>query len=62
LRELFIGSGAVVIGVSLKSGILGAVIDRAVILSFMLVIGGGCTLWLWHKYPCDFKKGKDIST
>ncbi|MDD5326265.1 MAG: lysylphosphatidylglycerol synthase transmembrane domain-containing protein [Phycisphaerae bacterium] len=56
IRELVLASGAVVLGVPLEVGILAAMIDRAVILSYVFVVGGVCTLWLWHKSPADFKK------
>ncbi len=56
IRELVLASGAVVLGVPLEVGILAAMIDRAVILSYVFVVGGVCALWLWHKSPADFKK------
>lgn len=55
LRELVLGSGAIALGVPLEVGILAAVIDRAIALSWSFVIGGGCTIRLWQKYPEDFK-------
>jgi uncharacterized membrane protein YbhN (UPF0104 family) len=56
VRELVLGSGAVVLAVPLEVGLLAAIIDRAVMLSFLFVVGGICVAWLWHKYPGDFKK------
>ena len=56
IRELVLGFGAVVLGVPLEVGILAAMIDRAIILSYAFVAGGVCTLWLWRKSPADFKE------
>lgn len=56
IRELLLGSGAVVLGVPLEVGIFAAVIDRAIMLSWSFLIGGACTIWLWFKSPADFKK------
>lgn len=56
LREMVLGSGAVLLDVPLEVGLLVAIIDRAIVLSFLLVIGGTCVGWLWYKYPSDFKK------
>jgi len=56
VRELVLGSCAVVLGVPLKVGILAAVIDRAVLLSYTFVVGGICAAGLRHKSPADFKK------
>lgn len=56
IRELVLGSGAIVLGVSLEVGLLVAIVSRAIMLSYLFVVGGICTGWLWHKYPADFKK------
>jgi uncharacterized membrane protein YbhN (UPF0104 family) len=56
IRELVLGFGAVVVGVPLEVGVLAAMIDRAVIISYVFITGGICTMWLWHKYPADFKE------
>lgn len=56
VREAVLGFGAVVLGVPLEVGILAAMIDRAVTVSYAFVAGGGCAIWLWHKSPADFKK------
>ncbi|MBA7643169.1 hypothetical protein ES703_50888 [subsurface metagenome] len=56
IRELVLGSGAIVLGIPLEVGVLAAMIDRAIALSWCFVIGGACTAWLWHKSPGDFKK------
>ena len=58
IREAVLGAGAVVLGVPLEVGVLAAMIDRAVAISYSFVIGGGCSLWLWRKSPMDFKKVK----
>ena len=55
IRELLLGAGAVVLGVPLEVGILAAMIDRAIVMSYTFIIGGSCTLWLWHKSSADFK-------
>ena len=59
IREIVLGAGAAVLGVPLKVGILAAMIDRAIIISYVFVIGGSCTLWLWHNSSADFKKQQD---
>ena len=56
IREIILSAGAVVLGVPLEVGILAAMIDRAVIISYVFVIGGSCTLWLWFNSSADFKK------
>jgi uncharacterized membrane protein YbhN (UPF0104 family) len=56
IRELVLGFGAVVLGVPLEVGILAAMIDRAIIISYAFVAGGVCTVWLRHKSPADFKE------
>jgi len=57
IRELVLGFGAVVLGIPLEVGILAAMIDRVIIISYAFVVGGICTVWLRHKSPADFKKG-----
>jgi len=54
--ELVLGFGAVVLGIALEVGILAAMIDRAIIISYVFVAGGICTIWLWRKSPADFKE------
>lgn len=56
MRELVLGSAATVINLPLQVGILAAMIDRAVALSYSFVVGGICSLWLWRKMPTDFKE------
>ncbi len=56
IRELVLGFGAVVLGIPLEVGILAAMIDRAIIISYVFVAGGICTIWLWRKSPADFKE------
>jgi len=60
IRELVLGAGAVALGVPLEVGILAAVFQRAVILIWAFVVGGGCVMWLWHKYPADFSESKNL--
>jgi len=60
IRELILGSAAVALGIPLEVGVLAAMIDRAIALSWCFVIGGACTAWLWHKSPADFKKHKHV--
>ena len=56
IRELVLGFGAVALGIPLEVGLLAAMIDRAIIISYAFVAGGICTVWLWHKAPADFKR------
>jgi len=56
VRELVLGFGAVVLAVPLEVGVLAAMIDRAIAISYAFVIGGCCAVWLWRKSPTDFKK------
>ena len=56
IRELVLGFGAVVLGIPLEVGLLAAMIDRAIIISYAFVAGGICTIWLWRKSPADFKE------
>lgn len=58
IRELVLGSGAIVLGIPFEVGILAAMIDRAIALSWVFVVGGACTAWLWHKSPADFKEAQ----
>jgi len=62
IRELVLGAGAVVLGVPLEVGVLAAVVDRAISMSYIFVVGGGCTLSLWHKSPADFKEQQENPT
>ncbi|MCK4998562.1 MAG: hypothetical protein KAS23_03470, partial [Anaerohalosphaera sp.] len=55
IREVLLGSAAVVIGIPLEVGILAAMFDRAIMLSWTFVVGGSCALWLWREDPQDFK-------
>lgn len=59
VRELIMGCVAVVLGIPFEVGILAAMFERAIMLSWTFVVGGGCVVWLWHKYPADFKKSSD---
>lgn len=56
IRELVLGFGAVVLEVPLEVGLLAAMIDRAISISYAFVVGGCCTVWLWRKSPSDFKE------
>jgi len=58
IRELVLSFGAVVLGVPFEVGLLAAMVDRAVTISYSFVAGGCCAAWLWHKSPTDFKKGE----
>lgn len=62
VRELVLGFGAVVLGVPLEVGILAAMIDRAIIISYAFVAGGVCSVWLWRKSPADFKEQRNNSS
>jgi len=55
IRELVLGFGAVVLGIPFEVGILAAIIDRAIIISYAFVAGGICTVWLWRKSPADLR-------
>jgi len=56
IREIVLGSSAVVLGVPLEVGILAAMIDRAVLIGYVFIAGGICASRLRSKYPADFKK------
>jgi uncharacterized membrane protein YbhN (UPF0104 family) len=56
LRELALALGAVALGIDFSVGSLAAVIDRAVFLVWSFTIGIASTLYLWYKFPQDFKK------
>ncbi len=56
IRELVLGFGATVAGMPLEVGVLAAMIDRAIIISYSFVIGGICTIELWHKSSADFRQ------
>jgi uncharacterized membrane protein YbhN (UPF0104 family) len=58
MRELVLAAAATVLGVPLEVGVLAAMIDRAIALSYSFVIGGLCTISLWRKSPIDFKEAK----
>ncbi|MBN2457246.1 MAG: flippase-like domain-containing protein [Sedimentisphaerales bacterium] len=62
IRELVLGFGATVVGMPLEVGVLAAVIDRAIIISYVFIAGSICTVWLWHKSPADFSKQQDGSS
>ena len=62
IRELVLGFGAVVLGIPLEVGLLAAMIDRAIIISYAFVAGGICTIWLWRKSPADFKEQRNNSS
>jgi len=54
IRELVLGASAMTLGVAPEVGVLAAMIERAIVLGFTVVVGGSCAGWLWHKYPADF--------
>ena len=60
IRELVLSSGGMAMGIPFKVGILAAMIDRAIALSWVFVIGGASTAWLWRKYPTDFTTTKSL--
>ena len=62
IRELVLGFGATVVGIPLEVGVLAAMIDRAIIISYVFIAGSICTVWLWHKSPADFSKQRDGSS
>lgn len=61
IREVVLGAGATVLGISFEVGITAAMIDRAVALAWSFLIGGICTAIIWHKSPSDFKETKTVS-
>jgi uncharacterized membrane protein YbhN (UPF0104 family) len=56
LRELALALGAVALGVDFNVGSLAAVIDRGIALVWSFTAGAASTIYLWHKFPQDFKK------
>ena len=62
IRELILGAAAIILGVPLEVGVLAAMIDRAISISWIFVVGGICTILLWHKSPTDFKEMKEKSS
>lgn len=56
IRELILGSAAVALGIPLEVGVLAAMVDRAITLSWVFVVGSMCAGWLWHKSPASFPK------
>jgi len=59
IRELVLSSGSVVLGVSFEVGLLAAIIDRAIALSWSFVVGGISTGLLWRKSPGDFRRTQE---
>jgi len=55
IRELVLGCSAVVMGVPLQVGILAAMIDRAITMSYAFVAGGVSAGLLRRRSPADFK-------
>ncbi len=60
IREFVLGAGAVVLGLPLEVGVMAAMIDRAILISYAFTVGGGSTLYLWCKSPADFKQQSTI--
>lgn len=55
IKEITLSASAAAIGVPLEIGILAAMLDRAIMLSWTIIIGGGCTILFWLRYPANFK-------
>lgn len=55
IKELTLAFGGVMLGVQEEEAVLAAMIDRAVTLTYAFVVGGGCSLYLWRRFPGDFK-------
>jgi len=64
IREFVLACGSTVLNVPFKAGLMVALVDRAIAMSYIFIVGGICMIWLWHKSPADFKKqlGPDNST
>lgn len=58
IREAVLGCGAIALGIPLEVGILAAMIDRAVVLSYAFAVGGISSIYLWRKSPDDFKSSE----
>jgi uncharacterized membrane protein YbhN (UPF0104 family) len=58
IRELALAASATVVNVPMGVGGNVAVAGRAIMLSYVFTIGVFCTVWLWRKYPEDFRKIK----
>ena len=63
IRELILGLGGVALGVPAQVSILAAMIDRAIIITYTFIVGGGCSIALWRRNPAEFKReGSNSST
>jgi uncharacterized membrane protein YbhN (UPF0104 family) len=58
IREAILGAGAVVLGMPFDAGIAGALIERAIVLSWAFIIGGMSVAYVWLRSPADFKEAK----
>jgi uncharacterized membrane protein YbhN (UPF0104 family) len=56
IREVILGTGATILGVPPEIGVLAAVIDRAIVTSYLFVVGGISAGWLWFRSPEDFHR------
>lgn len=61
VREIILGAGAVVLGVTLDEGLLAAMADRAVILGWTIVVGGLSLAWVWKNYPETIPRHEEAS-
>lgn len=49
VRELLVGGGATVLGISVEAGLLVALIERAVSLAWAAVVGVPSAVWVWRR-------------
>jgi uncharacterized membrane protein YbhN (UPF0104 family) len=62
IQEAVLSFGAVVLNVPFEQGVLVAMIDRAIIMSYLFTAGLVCTLSLWITDRKDFKTVKNAET
>jgi uncharacterized membrane protein YbhN (UPF0104 family) len=51
LREAMLGAAAALMGPAGELGVLAALVDRALLMTWTLIAGGGCATVLWLRYP-----------
>jgi uncharacterized membrane protein YbhN (UPF0104 family) len=61
IREIVLSSGALVLGVKFEVGLLAAMIDRAITVSYVFTVGVACAAWLWYKSPAEFRELKELN-